>query len=234
MYKTELVPPTAIAIAMVKVFLAIGQHVGSSVATRLRSCRVVLNKPPSKTLNYTQGAEDARRALAFQPGEPRIFPRRQAQPALADHSSLHKFLPPFSSRTGHLSLPPPVGFELPWAASPNKGKGSLERSVARAIGSGCFCCCFSSFCLTFGLCSRPARHIALHVSCPPLLDSGVCHEESLQQWAYNLFSGLLQINYWAECENRRLPLLFVCVLYIIYYRSQLATYFILIFLLEDN
>ena len=58
LYKTELVPPTAMAIALVKTFLAIGQHVGSSVVTRLRSRRVVLNKPPSKTLNYTQGAEE--------------------------------------------------------------------------------------------------------------------------------------------------------------------------------
>ena len=57
---------------------------------------------------------------------------------------------------------PPVGVELSWTASPHKGKGSPERSVARAIGIGCFCCCFSSFCLTVGLCSRPARHIALH------------------------------------------------------------------------
>ena len=56
---------------------------------------------------------------------------------------------------------PPVGVELPWAASPHKGKGSFEHSVARAIGSGCYCCCFSSFCLPVGLCSRPARHIAL-------------------------------------------------------------------------
>ena len=147
-----------------KVFLAIGQHVGSSVATRLRSRRVVLNKPPSKTLDYTQGAEDARRALALQPSEPRLPSRTQARPALAEHSSLHKSLPPLSSRAGHLSLPPPVGVELPWAASPNKGKGSLERFVARAIGSGCFCC-FFSFCLTVGLCSRPARHIALQQAC---------------------------------------------------------------------
>ena len=123
----------------------------------------MLNKPPSKTLNYTQGAEDARRALALQPSEPRLPSRTQARPALAEHSSLHKSLPPFSSRTGHLSLPP-VGVELPWAASPHKGKGNLKRSVARAIGSGCFCCCFSSFCLTVGLCSRPARHIALQFS----------------------------------------------------------------------
>ena len=122
----------------------------------------MLNKPPSKTLNYTQGAEDARRALALQTGEPRLHSRRQAQPALAEHSSLHKSLPPFSSRAGYLSLtPPPVGFELPWAASPHKGKGSPERFVARAIDSGCCCCCVGSFCLTVGLCSRPARHIAL-------------------------------------------------------------------------
>ena len=160
LYKTELVPPTAIAIALVKVFLAIVQHVGSSVATRLRSRRVVLHKPPSKTLNYTQGAEDARRALALQPSELRLHSCTQAQPALAEHSSLHKSLPPLSSRAGHLSLPP-VRVELTWAASPHKGKGSPEPSVARAIGSGCFCCCFSSFCLTVGLCSRPARHIAL-------------------------------------------------------------------------
>ena len=26
----------------------------------------------------------------------------------------------------------------------------------------CFCCCFSSFCFTVGLCSWPARHIAIH------------------------------------------------------------------------
>ena len=87
-------------------FLAIGQHVGSSAATRLRSRRVVLSKPPSKTLNYTQGAEDARRALALQPSEPRLHSLRQAQPALAEHSSLHKSLPPLSSRARHLSLPP--------------------------------------------------------------------------------------------------------------------------------
>ena len=124
--------------------LAIGQHVGSSVATRLRSRRVVLNKPPSKTLNHTQGAEHARRALALQPSEPRLHSRTQARTALAEHSSLQKSLPPFSSQAGHLSLPP-VGVELPWAASPHKRKGSVERSVARVIGSGCFCCCFSSF-----------------------------------------------------------------------------------------
>ena len=120
----------------------------------------MLNKPPSKTLNSTQGAEDARRALALQPSEPRLHSLTLARPALAEHSSLHKAPSPLSSRAGHLSLPP-VGVELPWAASPHKGKRSLERSVARAIGSGCFCCCFSSFCLTVGLCSRPARHIAL-------------------------------------------------------------------------
>ena len=124
--------------------LAIGQHVGSSVATRLRSRRVVLNKPPSKNLNSTQGAEDARRALALQPSEPRLHSRTQARPALAEHSSLHKSLPPLSSRAGHISLPP-VAVELPWVASPHKGKGSVERSVARAIGSGCFCCCFLLF-----------------------------------------------------------------------------------------
>ena len=127
----------------------------------------MLNKPPSKTLNYTQGTEDALRALALQPSEPRLHSRTQAQPALAEHSSLHKSLPPFSSRAGHLSLPP-VGVELPWAASPHKGKGILERSVARAIGSGCFSCFFSSFCLTVGLCSRPARHIALQKWSPDL------------------------------------------------------------------
>ena len=147
--------------------LAIGQHVGSSFATRLRSRRVVLNKPPSKTLDYAQGAEDARRALALKPSEPRLHCRTLARPALAEHSSLHKPLPPFSSQAGHLSLPP-VGVELPWAASPHKGKRSVERSVARAIGSGCFCCCFSSFCLTVGLCSRPARHIALQKWSPDL------------------------------------------------------------------
>ena len=152
-----------------KVFLAIGKHVGSSVATRLRSRRLVLNKLPSKTLNYMQGAEDAIRALALQPSEPRLQSHTQAQLALAEHSSLHKSLPPLSSRAGHLSLPP-VGVELPWAASPHKGKGSFERSVVRAIGSGCFCCCFSSFCLTVGLCSRPARHIALQEEHTPTLD----------------------------------------------------------------
>ena len=106
LYKTELVPPTAIAIALVRVFLAIGQHVGSGVATRLRSRRVVLNKPQSKTLNYTQGAEDARRALALQPSEPRLQSRTLAQSALAEHSSLHKSLSALSSRARHLSLPP--------------------------------------------------------------------------------------------------------------------------------
>ena len=41
---------------------------------------------------------------------------------------------------------PPVGVELPWAASPHKGKGSVERFVARAIGSGCsYCCLFFLF-----------------------------------------------------------------------------------------
>ena len=122
----------------------------------------MLNKPLSKTLNHAQGAEDARRALALQPSEPRSHSRTQAQPALAEHSSLHKSLSQFSSRAGHLSLPP-VGVELPWAASPHKRKGSVERSIARAIVSSYFCCCFSSFCLTVGLCSRPARHIALQL-----------------------------------------------------------------------
>ena len=150
---------------------AIGQHVGSSFGTRLRSRWVVLNKPLSKTLNSTQGAEDARRALALQPSEPRLHSRTLARLALAEHSSLHKSLPPLFSRAGHLSLPP-VGVELPWAASPQKGKGSVERSVARAIGSDCFCCCFSSFCLTVGLCSRPARHIALHCRLLELFERG--------------------------------------------------------------
>ena len=93
-----------IAIALVKVFLAIGQHFGSSVATQLRSRRVVLNKPLSKMLNYTQVIEDARRASALQPSEPQLHCRTQAQPALAEHSSLHNSLPPLSSRAGHLSL----------------------------------------------------------------------------------------------------------------------------------
>ena len=122
LYKTELVSSTAIAIALVKVFLAIGQHIGSSVATRLRSRQVVLNKPPSKTLNYTQGAEDARRALALQPSELQVHSRTQAQPALAEHSSLHKSLPPLSSRAGHPSLPPSeLSYRGPQAHI--KGKG---------------------------------------------------------------------------------------------------------------
>ena len=123
MYKTGLVPPTAIAIALVKVFLAIGQHVGSSAATRLRSRRVVLNKPPSKTLTYTQGAEDTLRALALQPSEPGLHPRTQAQPALAEHSSLHKPLPPLSSRAEHFPCPPSeLSYRGPQAHT--KGKGA--------------------------------------------------------------------------------------------------------------
>ena len=172
LYKTELVPQTANAIALVKVFLAIGQHFGSSVATRLRSRRVVLNKHPSKTLNYTQGAEDARRELALQPSDPRLHSRTQAQPALAEHSSLHKSLPPLSSQAGHLSLPP-VGVEQPWAGCPHKGKGSFERSIARAIGSSYLCCRFSSF-----LFDRRTVFAACQAHCTKILSSGFLKTKS--------------------------------------------------------
>ena len=95
-------------------------------------------------------------------------------------TSLYHHYPPGPG----IFLYPPVGVELPWAASPHKGKASLERSVSRAIGSGCFYCCFLLFCLTVGLCSRPARHIALHPgtdSSPTQSATAPAHKPALLQ-----------------------------------------------------
>ena len=106
-FLSELVPSASVAPNPVKVFRAIGKHVGVALLLSFHPVGLRCEAPVEDLVKF-QGVEDAQRALALQPSGTGV-PTYTPHPPHSSSNSLRKSLPHTDPGPGCFSLPSPSG-----------------------------------------------------------------------------------------------------------------------------